>query len=150
MVRPERLDADFDDPKWTRGDLVAKPAVGEELPKPLTSPAPGRWSHPPERRRDLRPTIDIVFAIGGYAVVIPTTFYIACKGPMEDFSGAFIAMAVYIAAFATYSWIVNRAALRAEPRDLALLEDRDDAEMAVVQIGIVRDGRTVGRDRGVA
>ena len=143
MRPPKRLVFDFETNAWVRADAFNVRAVGREiaLPAPGGEPSPGRWSRP-EGPKKGTPTLNVV---AGWLLVAIVVAALATRSLVPILTIVHIGLVLW---FSLYFGLARSGWPTKE--DLRLLEDRDDPDVCLVALTIVRDGNIVGTDRGVA
>lgn len=141
---------DFERDEWVAYRLIHARWVSRELPPPFEEPQKGRWYGKPDtgRRRLKWSTASVIASI--------PAFYGFGWFVMSD--GKDLGQIAFGTLFVGLSVVVNRlsrlvpagSTAIASPEDLLLLEDPEDRDTCLVEITIFKEGREIGRDRGVA
>lgn len=142
MRKPGRLVFDFQTNRWVHPDEFNSWAKGREsdLAPPESDPAEGRWYRPEKPAAPIWPLVVLL----GWGAVFLIFFGLAFR------SLGLVAGGAVAAAAALLVQDVRRAInLRITRSDRRLLEDPDDLDVCLVHLQIFRDGRSVGKDKGV-
>lgn len=134
---------DFETNAWVQPDRFNSRAQGHEivLDAPSDAPAEGRWTKPAPVKK---PT-PFTSILAGWAVVALVVAGAALQSVL------LVGLAVLCATLAA---VIHNAQspddCRITQADRLLIEDPDDRDVCLVGLTIVRDGLTVGNDKGVA
>lgn len=137
---------DFDTDEWVAHRLIQARWLDRELPPPVEPPKLGQWTKKPIQRSRSdkhygRIAIGAVvaFAVLGYALTQEVGWLIALAS-----SSLWVGLPAFL------YFALRRGPHTATRDDLRLLEDPEDRDTCLVEIMVVRDGKCVGADRGVA
>ena len=142
------LTYDFDADVWTEDAFVMVRRGEGERPAPEREPRPGRWfapeGDPPERRpfEIAEPFRDR--AIAALFVLLAFGFLNVWTMGVPVFGALFTTLLLLMA----LGFTGRSSRPPATQRDVALLEHPEDPDVCLVEVHILRDGVSVGRDRG--
>jgi len=141
MGGPEHLVFDFDTNTWVQQDVLSA-QIGlsdSHLDAPATPPTPGRWLRPTKPDAAKGRT---ALAVGGAIVLVAIAIAFD--------RGVLLAPAIVLTILGAVISDSELYSMRAvTEKDRRLIEDPDDLDVCLVGLEIVRDGRSVGRDKGV-
>lgn len=141
MGGPERLVFDFDTNAWVPQGFLSETQelLDSHLPAPAIPPSPGRWTRP---AKPILAKRQAALALSGAAAFVVAG--IALREVAWVFPAAFFGnLGLVYTDSSTYDLRVVTQA------DRHLLEDPEDPNVCLVALNVVRNGKSVGRDKGV-